>query len=225
MFPHITFNIFYLLSTSLLHQSLNCCELFCMEFDPSFQGQLQHPYFSSLFPSNPHFNPQTQTMFPSQSSILVPPSPPPIMFHPTNTFHRIQDPIFDVPSHNPTFGLETSLEHITNPFCGMLSSFLGSSLGSFTNASHHHPMMFPPPNNNNNNALHGHGHPKGKVIWDFSQKTMIDASHASSSKPPSPLSLHNMSGFNWETNQKKKVNINTNDLKGWWTPQEDRYII
>jgi len=187
-----------------------------MEFDPSFQGQLQHPFLSTHFPTNPNLMPQIQPMFPSQSPILIPPSPPPppIMFHPNNTFRHIQDQTFDAPTQNPNFLLEGPLKLTTNPFCGMLTPSLGSSLGGFANTSHHHPMMLPPPNNNNN-ALHGHH--EGKIIWDFSQKTMIH--------PSSPLSLPNIIQYNLESNQKIKMKKDSNDLiiKGWWTPHEDRY--
>ncbi|KOM56912.1 hypothetical protein LR48_Vigan10g280400 [Vigna angularis] len=196
-----------------------------MEFDPSFQGQLQHPFLSTHFPTNPNMMPQIQTMFPSQSPILIPSSPPPpIMFHPNNTFHHIQDHTFGIPTQNPNFLFEGPLKPTTTPFCGMLTPSLGSSLGGFANVSHHHPMMLPPPNNNN--ALHGQH--EGKVIWDFSQKTMIHPSYASSSSnSPSPLSFPNITQYKWKSNQKIKMKKDTNDLiiKGWWTPEEDSSLV
>lgn len=186
-----------------------------MEFDSSFQGP---QYLSSPFP------PTTQTMFPSQSSILIPPSPQPIMFHPNNTtFHHFQDFITNV----PTFVMEGPSSNITTPL------YRGSFLGGFVNIHHHHP--------NKMDALHGHHH-KGKIIWDFSQQLMVHSSEASSSKSSSPLSLSNeyglvMDDYHWHTNQRSvqqkmkvvKVNMDTNIandniIKGQWTLEQDKYI-
>ncbi|KAH1248417.1 Transcription factor MYB98 [Glycine max] len=191
-------------------------KLFCMEFDSSFQGP---QYLSSPFP------PTTQTMFPSQSSILIPPSPQPIMFHPNNTtFHHFQDFITNV----PTFVMEGPSSNITTPLYG------GSFLRGFVNIHHHHP--------NKMDALHGHHH-KGKIIWDFSQQLMVHSSEASSSKSSSPLSLSNeyglvMGDYHWHTNQRSvqqnmkvvKVNMDTNIandniIKGQWTLEQDNALV
>ncbi|KAH1132167.1 hypothetical protein GLYMA_05G005400v4 [Glycine max] len=187
-----------------------------MEFDSSFQGP---QYLSSPFP------PTTQTMFPSQSSILIPPSPQPIMFHPNNTtFHHFQDFITNV----PTFVMEGPSSNITTPL------YRGSFLGGFVNIHHHHP--------NKMDALHGHHH-KGKIIWDFSQQLMVHSSEASSSKSSSPLSLSNeyglvMGDYHWHTNQRSvqqnmkvvKVNMDTNIandniIKGQWTLEQDNALV
>jgi len=90
--------------------------------------------------------------------------------------------------------------------------------------------MLAPKNNNKIEALYDHH--KGKVIWDFSQKSMVHPFEASSSKSPSPFSLSNeyglgMSGFHRDTDPRMvevEKNMNSNIIKGQWTPEEDRYI-
>ncbi|RDX61137.1 hypothetical protein CR513_60659, partial [Mucuna pruriens] len=200
-----------------------------MEFDPSFQGPQNLPYLSSLFPENPNLKaPNThQAMFSSQSSILIPPSPPPIMFHP------FQDHIMNVPTHNSAFAMEDPSLYGISTHCDG-----GSSLGGFVNIQRHHSVMLAP---NNNNALHGHS--KGKIIWDFSQRTMIHQFEASSSRSsPSPLSLSNeygllMNEYHWDNDQRMQqkmklikvendANIaNDNIIKGQWSPDEDRFFL
>ncbi|TKY50446.1 Transcription factor MYB98 [Spatholobus suberectus] len=207
-----------------------------MEFDPnSFQGPQQLPYLSSLFPANHCLKPQTQTTFPSQGSIIIPPSPPPILYHP-NTFHHFQDHIMNVPTHNPAFVMEGPSSHITTPLYGIPTPSLGDG-GAFVNVHRHHPVTLAP---NHNKIMDGlHGHHKGKVIWDFSQKTMVRPCEASSSK--SPLSLSNeyglvMSEYHWDIDQRmqqlKKVKMekdthiaNYNIIKGQWTLEEDSALV
>ncbi|TKY50447.1 Transcription factor MYB98 [Spatholobus suberectus] len=223
-------------------------KLFCMEFDPSyFQEPHQLPYLSSTFPANPSLKPHTQTMFPSQSSILIPSSPPPkpIFYNPNNTFHHFQDHIMNVPNHNPAFAMEGPSSHITTPFYGIPTPFLGdgSSLGGgFVDVHRHHPVTLAPNNNKMVDAFHGHH--KGKVMWDFSQKTMVQPWDASSSKSPSTLPLSNeyglvmMSEYRWDTDQRmqqlKKVKVEkhtniaiANDyiIKGQWTSEEDSALV
>lgn len=133
-----------------------------MEFVPSFRWPL---YLSSLFLENSCWSPRTQTMFPSQNSILIPPSPPP-MFHPNNTFDHFQDCTVNVPTYNPSFVIEFFQSH-HHPFLWDTNPSLGdgSSLGDFINVHHCYPVMLAP----NNNALHDCH--KDKVIWDFHNKS------------------------------------------------------
>ncbi|KAL9276853.1 hypothetical protein ACSQ67_025597 [Phaseolus vulgaris] len=189
-----------------------------MEFDPCF--------LSGIFPKNPYLKPHThQNMFPSQSSFLIPPSQP-IMFHPNHAFYHFQNHIVNVPAHNP----------ITAPMYGngIPTPSLGhdgSSLTGFVNINSHQPVMLAPKNNNKIEALYDHH--KGKVIWDFSQKSMVHPFEASSSKSPSPFSLSNeyglgMSGFHRDTDPRMvevEKNMNSNIIKGQWTPEEDSALV
>ncbi|KAL5133758.1 Transcription factor MYB119 [Glycine soja] len=201
-----------------------------MEFDPSFKGP---QYLSSLFPRNSYLKPLTQTIFPSQSSIFTPPPPSSVMFHPNNNSHHFQDHIMNVPTNSTPFVMEGPSNPITTPMYGITTPSLGdgSSLGGFVNVQCHPPMMLAPNNNNKMEALYGQD--KGKAISDFSQKTMLCSSEDSSSKSPSPFSLPNdwwMSQYHWDTDQKVKVekdsNIgNDNVIKGKWSMKEDRDLI
>jgi len=202
-----------------------------MEFDPCFQ---ESQYLPSVFPKNPYLKPHTQNMFPSQNSFLIPPYQP--MFHPNHDFHHFQDNLVNVPAQNPPFVMDGS-NPITNPVYGgngipTPSLGDGSSLTGFDNINSHQPVMLAPKNNNKIEALHDHH--KGKVIWDFSQKTMVHPFEASSSKSPSPFCLSNeygldMSDFHRDSDRRmvevKKNNNNANDniIKGQWTPEEDRW--
>lgn len=179
-----------------------------MEFDP---------WSSSICPIIPYLNPHAQTMFPSQSSIFIPPSQP-IMFNPNHVFHHFQD-------HNPPFLMDGS-NSIVTPMYGIPTPSLGD--GSFVNISSHQPVMLAPKNNSKIE--------EGKVIWDFSQKTMVHPFETSSPmSPSSPFCLSNeyglgMSEFHSDTYrrmvemEKNTNNATHNIIKGQWTPEEDRYI-
>ncbi|CAJ1949162.1 unnamed protein product [Sphenostylis stenocarpa] len=173
-------------------------------------------------------------MFPSQSSILIPP-PQPMMFHPNQAFHHFQDQMMNAPTHNPPFVMEGPSNPITNPIYGngISNPSLGdgSSLRGFVNS--HQPVMLAPKNNNKMEALYDHH--KGKVIWDFSQKTMVQPFEASSSKSPSPFCFSNeygvgMNEFHRVTDQSVEVekatnNVNDNIIKGQWTSEEDSALV
>nr|KYP65260.1 Transcription factor MYB98 [Cajanus cajan] len=177
-----------------------------MEFDPCFQGSQQL--------QNPCFKPQPQTTYPSQNSILIPPSPLPILFQPHNTFHHFQEQTMTMSSHSIASMKEgPSSTNIPIPLYGKMPSLSlsdGSLLrGSFAN-------------------IHR------KVIWDFSQKTMVHPFEGSSSNSPSPLFNEYelvMSDYHWDTDQRKK-NVkgkkdtnNNNIIKGQWTPEEDSALM
>ncbi|WVZ16352.1 hypothetical protein V8G54_009334 [Vigna mungo] len=186
-----------------------------MEFDP---------WSSSICPIIPYLNPHAQTMFPSQSSIFIPPSQP-IMFNPNHVFHHFQDHIVNVPAHDPPFLMDGSNTIVTSMYGGD---------GSFVNINSHQPVMLAPKNNSKIEALYDEH--KGKVIWDFSQKTMVHPFETSSPmSPSSPFCLSNeyglgMSEYHRDTDrrmvdmEKNTNNATHNIIKGQWTPEEDRYI-
>ncbi|KAK7271662.1 hypothetical protein RJT34_27745 [Clitoria ternatea] len=207
-----------------------------MEFDPSFHGQHQFPYLSSLFHENPFLGPQTQTIFPTQNSIPIPPPNDNPLFHPNN-FNQFQNYTSDVPNNhiNSNFMMEGHSSSITNP-----STFPFDN--AFANAQHN-PMMTLPPNNNSNNTMFdSYSQPTGKVIWDFSKKSLIPPSEASSSKLPSQSSPNFLSnnyelGVNdfWNIDHARhqsmeRIENDTNIsngkiIKGQWSPQEDRTLV
>jgi len=202
---------------------VNCCEHFNMELDPWFEGP---QYLWSICPKIPYLNPHTENMFPSQSSILIPPSEP-MTFNPNHAFQHFEEQIV-----NPPFVMDDSNPIVTPMYGnGIPTPSVGD--GSFVSINSHQPVMLAPKNNNKIETLYDHH--KGKVIWDFSQKTTVHPFEPSSPKSPSPFCLSNhygfgMSEFHRDTDirmvevEKNTNNATHNIIKGQWTPEEDRYI-
>ncbi|KAK7316455.1 hypothetical protein VNO77_35501 [Canavalia gladiata] len=210
-----------------------------MEFDPSFQGQF--PYHSTLFPENPC---NSQTLFSLQNSILISPSPP--NSHNNNPLF-FQDHILNVTNnYNSVYVNEgTNSSSITNPFFGIpTSSSLGDGLGylgggggggGFGGGGGGGGFVNIGTNNKMDGAnFHNHNHHSGKVIWDFSQKTLVQPSEASSpsfSLTPIPNQYGFVMSDQWRELNKVKVENDTitipndNITKGQWSPEEDRALV
>ncbi|QCE04210.1 myb proto-oncogene protein [Vigna unguiculata] len=195
-----------------------------MELDPWFEGP---QYLWSICPKIPYLNPHTENMFPSQSSILIPPSEP-MTFNPNHAFQHFEEQIV-----NPPFVMDDSNPIVTPMYGnGIPTPSVGD--GSFVSINSHQPVMLAPKNNNKIETLYDHH--KGKVIWDFSQKTTVHPFEPSSPKSPSPFCLSNhygfgMSEFHRDTDIRMvEVENNTNNathniIKGQWTPEEDSALV
>ncbi|KAK7390434.1 hypothetical protein VNO78_25739 [Psophocarpus tetragonolobus] len=110
------------------------------------------------------------------------------------------------------------------------SSLNNGSSQAYANIHHHMNLAL----NNNNRMEALHDQYKGKVIWNFSKKAILQPSEASLSKSPSPFSLNNeyrqgMMECYWDTD--KKVNgenikgATDNIIKGPWTLEEDSALV
>ncbi|KAG2380820.1 Transcription factor [Vigna angularis] len=151
------------------------------------------------------------------------------MFNPNHVFHHFQDHIVNV----PPFVMDGS-NPIVTPMYGNGIPTPSFGDGSFANINSHQPVMLVPKNNSKIEALYDDH--KGKVIWDFSQKTMVHPFEASSPNSPSPFCLSNeyglgMSEFHRDTDRRMvEVENNThnatdNIIKGQWTPEEDSALV